>query len=101
MSADRWSVCPRCKRRRQAKANAAAEDAREAYGKVSVEEFDRLRAAAETLQRGVTEADLTFREDYQVTGIEDEEVAVSYFGRCTTCGLEVAFEHRHPVRWGP
>lgn len=99
MSADRWSWCPRCKRRRQAKADAAAQDVKEAYGTVSIEEFDRLRTAAEVLQLDVEDADPSFREDFEVTGIEDEEVVVGYYGRCQVCGLEVAFDYRHPVRW--
>ena len=42
MSADNWTVCPRCLYRADAAESAAAEAAYAAYGKVSVEEFERL-----------------------------------------------------------
>lgn len=100
MSADRWSVCPACKDHRRARAAQAHAEANAAYGKASIQEFDRLRAEAERLTEAalhIPESEYTFREDFGFSSPEDEEIQVTYHGRCTTCGLTLKFEHTHPL----
>lgn len=90
MSADNWAECPRCLRVR--KENDDAEQARidAAYGKVSVAEFDAMRAVlAKAMQVPVEE---TFREDYEFSGVASGVLLISYSGSCRTCGLSLKFK---------
>ncbi len=96
MSADNWAVCPRCKERNAFLIKAAHDSAHAAYGKLPLADFDRLRAEAAALEAEVEKLEPTLREDYEFYGVEDGEVIASYRGACTTCGLSVKFEHRHP-----
>jgi hypothetical protein len=64
----------------------------QAYGTVPVEEFDKLRAAADAkLKEHLPE---TFREDYEVYGADQGELRIYYSGCCDTCGLEHNYEHK-------
>lgn len=95
MSADRWSVCPRCEHGRlEVIADRQAElDA--AYGQLPLAEFDALRAAQE--QRCATRLEPTFREDWEFYGLEDCAVTVEYRGQCRTCALTVRIDHTQPI----
>ena len=91
MSADNWTTCPKCKDTHSAKLAAMFAKVVEAYGKVTVAEFDALRAnydaaAAKPLPQ-------TFREDYEFSGAAEGQVTADYHGSCSACGLEVAFDH--------
>lgn len=100
MSADNWAICPRCKVRRQAEADAARVAAEAAYGTASIEEFDRLRGKAANLAAWV-DADVpetrTFGETYEIWGAAGGTVTVDYGGECSKCGLSLAFRHEHPL----
>lgn len=99
MGASNWAMCPRCKLNRQAAADTAREKADGAYGRVTLEDFDKVRAEADRLAAAVDGPgiDPTFREDYEITGAEDGAVSVSYGGGCIVCGLSLSFEHTHPL----
>ena len=88
MSADQWSVCPRClttaeKREREQRAAVVA-----MYGSVSIEEFDGARDAIEEVR---DEDYRTFREDFEVYGADEGTVNIDYSGRCTKCSLALSF----------
>jgi hypothetical protein len=91
MSADNWAVCPQCLDRGLGESEALFQAAVEAYGKVSPEEYEQLRAKAQTPVD--PEAFDTFREDYEFYGAEDGTVTASYSGHCQKCGLGVDFKH--------
>jgi hypothetical protein len=86
VSADNWTVCPRCWDRAKCEAAEARANVMVLYGQIPVEEFDAKRAA-------LTEPDpddfSTFREDYEFYGAEEGEVKARYSGVCTVCGLAV------------
>lgn len=98
MSASNWAFCPRCMYRRQLRLDQLEAELAAAYGKVPVEEFDRLRGDLDLAQReGVREEhDESFREDYSITGAPTGGILVRYKGACETCGLACAFEHDVP-----
>ena len=104
MSADNWAVCPMCYAGATTKRDEARRVAAEAYGKVPVEEFDRLRAEGDC---EIDTEDLrTFREDWDI-GVYDCEanrpsshMLVSYEAQCSVCGLKVDFKHEQRV-WPP
>ena len=108
MSADRWSQCPNCVHR----ADGTIDTFQRAYdlavvnnyGKVSLEEYNRLNANALARlvdARGRRAAldslnSRTFREDYQIS-IEDGEVYISYAASCAICSYGTKFTHTHPL----
>ncbi len=89
MSADNWTVCPRCiDEARQCEAREK-EAVNLLYGQISIADFDLRRAALVT----AAEDDFTtFREDYEVNDADTGEVSFTYRGECTKCGLAVRFE---------
>lgn len=86
MSADNWTTCPRCFDAAKTAAEAEREQVMALYGILSVEEFDRERAALKTPTASEFQ---TFREDYEFWGSDDGVLRVSYSGRCTNCDLSV------------
>ena len=96
MSADNWAHCPRCKARLLAELRASQAALDEAYGKVSLAEFDQMRDDYEKKAQtygAPPESARTFREDYDFDGVEEGYVTASYRGSCSVCGLKLAFEH--------
>lgn len=88
MSADRWSICPECKRDHDARIVEATTRADNAYGKASVEEFDQLRNAAKVIRESALEESLS--EDFNIRVDEDGEFSIDYQARCE-CGF--SFEY--------
>lgn len=90
MSADNWTTCPRCADAREDQLRALDIDIANAYGSVSVEEFDRMRRERDDLAAAAPEP--TFREDYEFWGAADGVIHVSYSGECTRCHLAHSIE---------
>lgn len=85
MSADNWTVCPRCHEAYEKKLIAFDEMVTRSYGKVPPEEYERLRKERALLE---TRDDPTsLREDYE-QGIMDGEYYLRYSAHCQTCGWE-------------
>lgn len=89
MSADSWSICPRCLKIAQQAHEGTTAKAEAMYGKVSIEDFEKIRAAA---KKNIEPEDYrTFREDYEFYGAEQGEVVADYHGECANCHLELTF----------
>src|SRR3954454_25340623 len=86
MSADNWTVCPRCFDNAKRQANDARSAVMGLYGRIPVEEFDARRAELVEPTDGDFE---TFREDYEFYGASVGEIFASYKGDCSKCGLHV------------
>jgi len=84
MSADNWTVCPRCFDNAQREADEAKVEVMGLYGTIPVEEFDARRKA---LVEPNAADFATFREDYEFYGASEGEVQASYSGGCGKCGL--------------
>jgi hypothetical protein len=96
VSADNWAICPQCVHNARATADAERRRVESSYGKVSIEEFDALRAAL----KEVDPSDYhTFREDYEWY-IEDGILYGHYKGHCKECGLATKYEVVDPI-WAP
>jgi hypothetical protein len=89
MSADNWSVCPRCFSRAQKEAREKWENVMALYGQIPVDEFDRKRA---TLTEPKADSFITFREDYEFYGADEGEIHADYGGECSACGLSVTLK---------
>ena len=91
MSADNWTICPKCHRVEEQRIADVQAAARAAYGVAPAEEYEAMRAEAavpidlETVQ--------TLREDYEIYGAATGVVKVCYSGRCKKCDLELKFEY--------
>lgn len=98
MSADNWTTCKGCDIAAEAKSDVTRAELAAAYGRVSREEYERLRAVAdEAMAKTLTARESTFREDYEIYGAETGTVTVSYSGKCTECGYGTSFESEHPI----
>lgn len=88
MSADNWAVCPVCLDAAITAKEERQRIAREAYGAVPIEEFDRLRReAAPPVDR---EACRTFREDWDFHLGQNGTLSYDYRGSCEECGANVS-----------
>lgn len=91
MSADNWTTCPKCKATAEAKANEVARIARASYGKVPLEEYQRMIDVADRLaNHGLAK---TFREDFQIGMMPDGTFTVVYRGSCDVCKFSHDFQH--------
>jgi len=97
MSADNWTHCPRCTRRKAALIEAKRRALPKLYGIGSVEEFEIARAEVLEAQTAYERRDMTFRGDYEISGAETGVVTVNYMGSCTECGLSLEFDYRRGI----
>lgn len=92
MSADNWTVCPRCKAKNDAAREAHAKTIRAAYGKVTVDEWEKLKTSVPP-----PEPEDTLREDYEI-GIRRGEFFAAYFASCNECGFTFEFKHKQETK---
>ena len=95
MSADQCSICPRCSKRREREIHDSEARLKAAYGKFDLDRWMQMQAEHDELANKVMHE--TFREDFEVNGVEDGEVEVEYRGSCSVCDLRAKFDHRHKV----
>lgn len=96
MSADRYSVCPRCSHNHEA--SIAEEKGRvgRLYGQVPVEEFDAAREALR--QREDEGLKATLREDWEITQPETDGMTdVYYKASCDVCELRFQVEEHYTI----
>lgn len=94
MSADAWRICPQCLVEDQKKRIEAMETMEESYGKVSPEEWLKMKADLE--KRSHLEE--TLREDYGIGTDEEGHFYVSYEARCEVCGFQHSFKHEEGLK---
>ena len=119
MSADDWSVCPRCKNEAVRAAEELQQEADSLWGADRIlwqMAHDKAQAAVADLRNwdtGNSEEHCTFREDYEIYGAETGTITVVYRGCCTRsyaeqvaqtpytkasgCGARLEFTHEHPI----
>jgi len=88
VSADNWTICPKCKKVNDKAVEDALNLPGKIYGKVPLEEYTAALSAAKSLPK-LSE---TLREDFEV-GIYNGKFSVSYGARCTDC--DFTFKHSH------
>ena len=101
MSANNWTQCPRCFVKNRATAEEKEKLYIASYGKVSPEEFDRLRDDARSFRKTIAEDDLfcaTLREDWDIGIYEDGTFAVVYSASCGTCGFKFEYTHEEKAK---
>lgn len=93
MSANRWSICPKCRITNELTREGLRQMVAAQYGKIDPEEWIKARDAADK----PVELEETFREDFQQGMTEDGEYIVSYSGRCIACSFAHKFSHNEQV----
>lgn len=102
MSADNWTHCPACTKRKKDELARDWEEHDALYGTQDVSEWV---TAHEELKRRTAELDAenhdesrtcTFREDYEIYGANEGTVYVSYSGFCKECKTTVKFKVTFP-----
>ena len=93
MSADNWTVCPKCNKRNVEMRTARKWAADESYGKVSVEEYRKIVDLA-AQEIGI---DSNLREDYEQFMDEDGVYTVSYRCACSVCDFSFRYTHKEKV----
>lgn len=88
MSADNWTLCPRCNAHNQAKKQERVKRTEKAYGKVPPEQWLKLKQLSDAVVRGKD----TLREDYEVGISSDGTFVVNYRGECD-CGFSFTYNH--------
>lgn len=95
MSADNWAVCPKCLGEAKEQFADLEREVRHGYGKMPLEEFDRLR---KEVAAGIDMESLrTFREDYEIYNAVEGVIKVVYSGHCDKCGTGLDFKHQEPI----
>ena len=94
MSADNWTICPRCKINADRQQRKNEEAMIKAYGKVGAEEYERLRDIV--LNR--IEREESLREDYEQSMDDAGNYYVHYSCACSKCGFHWEFEHGEKVK---
>lgn len=93
MSADNWAICPKCTEKALKNKVVASAKAKQAYGKVSADEYLELIKTANIEY----EPEYTLREDYEL-GIFDGEFYVNYHGNCQICGFNFKHSYKEVIK---
>lgn len=88
MGADNWRFCPQCFKRIHEAAAEKLKVARESYGKISLEQFEKNIGVA----RKRVEVPDTMREDFEAGINENDDFYMFYKARCTKC--DFAYSHK-------
>ena len=105
MSADNWSVCPKCQEERERdhaeRVKKHKARLKKAYGNVSADEYEELLREKPEDQKPRLDEPQSVREDYEV-GIVDGngEFFVSYRAECQECGYGFRFKFSHRYKSG-
>jgi len=89
MSADRWTICPKCEIEETRAAKEFSKKVEDSYGKVPAEEYLEMKMKEQDIEP-ILEA--TLREDYEI-GVREGALEVSYTCSCNVCRF--SFEHRY------
>lgn len=88
MSADRWTTCPKCDKRRI----DAIKAIEESYGKVSAKDYIMMLNKV----NNDCNTDSSLREDYE-QGINDGVYSVNYRANCNKCGFKYNYKFEKEV----
>lgn len=98
MSADNWTICPKCNQKKYNTLTEMKEKLNQSYGKVEAPVYLKMVQDIRDFEQSLnydadqTDSSYTLREDYE-QGIKNEEYYVSYCGHCDRCGFSFEYEH--------
>ena len=91
MSADNWTICPKCKSKKESTAIEARLKAEKSYGKVTSDKFLSLINAITNKETETQEK--TLREDYEISIDESGEFYVNYSASCSECDFKYKYDY--------
>jgi hypothetical protein len=94
MSADNWTLCPKCLKTENNKRAKQVALAKKSYGVVPPDEYAKL---IEEANAPIAMQD-TLREDYEFSMYDDGTFEASYRAGCNSCGFKHEFEAREQVK---
>lgn len=94
MSADNWTTCPKCEQEKAKNIERKAQEVNDAYGKVSVVEYQHLQKTLDNLIN--TSLPRTLREDYEI-GIDNGVLSINYEAGCRVCKFHYSYRHNESV----
>lgn len=89
MSADNWTICPKCKLKHESDFAKKREKVRESYGKIP----SNLFIASMEAVKEPPKLEETLREDYCQGMSDDGTYLCSYGCSCDKCGFSFSFKH--------
>lgn len=92
MSADNWTICPRCQKTALAAKERDREKLAKQYGKIEPVEFVKRSAEVDK----PIELEETLREDYEL-GLFEGQFYISYRASCAQCGFELSYAREETV----
>jgi hypothetical protein len=98
MSANNWTVCPKCFEDLNNKIADSEKSCRDEYGKAPPEAY--LDLVKERDDLAAKRMDDNFREDYEIYMQKNGELYISYFGRCDKCGYTKEFSSGNFMKGG-
>ena len=93
MSADRWAICPKCRKKAVGEKESLIKKAEDGYGQLSQKDYETIVFDSRT-PINLTE---TLREDYEIYMEDDGLFSVEYSASCDTCGFKYNFNHSEQV----
>jgi predicted Zn-ribbon and HTH transcriptional regulator len=94
MSADNWTVCPKCESERLQEKDNLELKLRNSYGVISLDEYKQFEHTVKMFQQISVQE--TLREDYEI-GIRHGEFSVSYSSSCEKCKFRFSFSVKDPL----
>lgn len=93
MSADNWTICPRCEEIEQVTFDSARKAIEATYGKVSATEY---KEAVRALGSGPASPVASLREDYEI-GVREGVFDVYYTASCRACGFSFEYNYEEEI----
>lgn len=94
MSADNWTICPKCKLAFEVEQQRQSENLNKSYGRLPVDEWLARRDKIKVVP---SVQDTTLREDYEIGTDEDGTFSISYSCSCA-CGFSWKYKHSEDVQ---
>lgn len=88
MSADNYTMCPKCVKNQEVELELNQQLLQDNYGKINREEYQKL-VSSTSVKKELKE---TLREDYEI-GIYGDEFFYSYSASCSVCNYGFHKEH--------
>lgn len=91
MSADAWSICPKCARKADEESRGKVQKAAEAYGKVEAREYEKILKEA----RQPINLEETLRQDFEIWVDEDGKFTISFYAQCTETECDFKYQYKY------
>lgn len=91
MSADNWTICPKCKTNKEDAKKKARLEAEKSYGKITPGEFLSLMNDISSNEN--KEQERTLREDYEIGMDEYGSFSINYSAICGDCGFKYKYDY--------